>query len=65
MLQDGFNQSQTRVSNKKNDHGLDFTIDKKRCGEVSQGSMGSKFFSGTYQSEGYSASRLGAKSFEF
>ena len=50
---------------KKNDHGLDFTIDKKRCGEVSQGSMGSKFFSGTYQSEGYSAPRLGAKSFEF
>jgi hypothetical protein len=29
MLQDGFNQSQTRVSDKKNDHGLDFTIDKR------------------------------------
>jgi hypothetical protein len=54
MLQDGFNQSQTRVSDKKKGHGL-----------VSQGSMGSKLFLGTYQSEGYASSWLGPRALYF
>jgi len=54
MLQDGFNQTKQELVTKK-----------KRSWLVSQGSMGSKLFLGTYQSEGYASSWLGPRALYF